>query len=389
MAVQATFRAMGLRSEKAVSAHLLLENAYESNLVSDISKVDCLAGSLDRTHLRPLPGLPTFVDDVYIFGYLRREDCVFHGGLLSCTTGEDSSAKHTIARISTAVHDCMGNGPRRHYPWPHAGKHRPHNRSPRQRRKRRHPSDSLQDRVRHRQKGTGKVARAIPGYRTGRPLRGKGRRVRNPYGRAASLLACLRTPAVGPRLRHLLYRLHTGFLGKTGGRLWTTSALPKAFASKATWRPPCAQTSPRYWRIPIALGAMSAHGCAQAKLGTRSEGVQQGHIELRGGRDSRTTWWPHSRLCRLPERPRRTFLHPDVQARSCTRIEVSLRLPRGRPLGEHSQRSGGGSLGTGSPSDLPGLFVVQPPAKQWENLAACLDRCLVLADRPRGSIFVS
>ena len=111
MAVQATFQAMGLRFEKAVSAHLLQENAYESNLVSDISKVDYLAGGLGRTHLRPLPGLPTFVDDVYVFGYLRREDCVFYGGRLSCTTGEDSSAKHTIARISTAVRECMGTAP--------------------------------------------------------------------------------------------------------------------------------------------------------------------------------------------------------------------------------------------------------------------------------------
>ena len=102
---------MGLRFEKAVSAHLLQENAYESNLVSDISKVDYLAGGLGRTHLRPLPGLPTFVDDVYVFGYLRREDCVFYGGRLSCTTGEDSSAKHTIARISTAVRECMGTAP--------------------------------------------------------------------------------------------------------------------------------------------------------------------------------------------------------------------------------------------------------------------------------------
>ena len=58
---------MGLRSEKAVSAHLLLENAQESNLVSDISKADYLAGNLGRMHLRPLPGLPTFVDDVYVW----------------------------------------------------------------------------------------------------------------------------------------------------------------------------------------------------------------------------------------------------------------------------------------------------------------------------------
>ena len=111
MAVQTTFQSMGLRSENAVSAHLLLENAHESSLVSDISKVDYLAGNLGRTHLRPLPGLPTFVDDVYVFGYLRREDCVFHTGHLSCTTGEDSSAKNTVARISTAARESLGTAP--------------------------------------------------------------------------------------------------------------------------------------------------------------------------------------------------------------------------------------------------------------------------------------
>ena len=67
---------MGLRSKKAVAAHLLLENTYESNLVSDIAQVDYLSGNQGRTHLRPLSGLPTFVDDVYVFGYFRREHCV-------------------------------------------------------------------------------------------------------------------------------------------------------------------------------------------------------------------------------------------------------------------------------------------------------------------------
>ena len=55
MAVPATFQAMGLQSERAVSTHLLLENAYESNLVSDISKVDYMAGNLGCTHLPPSP----------------------------------------------------------------------------------------------------------------------------------------------------------------------------------------------------------------------------------------------------------------------------------------------------------------------------------------------
>ena len=93
---------------------------------------------------------------------------------------------------------------------------------------------------------------------------------------------------------------------------------------------------------------------------------------------------------------RRTFLHPDVHARGCTPIEVSQYA---------CSRGGGGYLSADtakevvaealalvSPSDLSeeqGLFMAQPPAKQWENLALCLDRCLVLADRPQGSIFIA
>ncbi|MEW8688972.1 MAG: hypothetical protein AB2556_24400 [Candidatus Thiodiazotropha sp.] len=99
---------MGLRSEKAVATHL--ENAHEGHLLSDIAQVDYLAGNLGCTHLRPLPGLLTFVDDVYVFGYLRREDCVVHRGRLSCTTGEEGTAKNIVARISTAVRKSMGAG---------------------------------------------------------------------------------------------------------------------------------------------------------------------------------------------------------------------------------------------------------------------------------------
>ena len=90
---------------------------------------------------------------------------------------------------------------------------------------------------------------------------------------------------------------------------------------------------------------------------------------------------------------RQTFLHPDVQARGCTRIEVSLYACSGWDLStETATEVVEDALALVSPQDLPeeeGLFVVQPPAKQWENLAACLDRCLVLADRPQGTIFVA
>ena len=104
---------MGLRVEKSVASHLLLENAYESNQLPDIFKVDYLEGHLGHTHLRPLDGLPAFVDDVYVFGYLRCEDCVFRKGRLSCTTGDKGSAKVVVGKIGIAVKESMGTAPNR------------------------------------------------------------------------------------------------------------------------------------------------------------------------------------------------------------------------------------------------------------------------------------
>ncbi|MEW8688580.1 MAG: hypothetical protein AB2556_22430 [Candidatus Thiodiazotropha sp.] len=42
--VEATFETMGLQTEKSLGTHLLLENAYESNLLPDIFQVSYLAG---------------------------------------------------------------------------------------------------------------------------------------------------------------------------------------------------------------------------------------------------------------------------------------------------------------------------------------------------------
>ncbi|MEW8688947.1 MAG: hypothetical protein AB2556_24270 [Candidatus Thiodiazotropha sp.] len=96
------------------------------------------------------------------------------------------------------------------------------------------------------------------------------------------------------------------------------------------------------------------------------------------------------------EHLRRTFLHPDEQAQGCTCIEVSLHACCGRDLSAGTaEEVVSEALALVSPpvsataEQQEALFVVQPPAKQWANLAACLDRCLVLADRPQGSILVA
>ena len=56
-----------------IAYNVLFENTYDSNLVSDISKVDYLAGNLGPTDLHPLEGVGPFVDDIYIHGYCREE----------------------------------------------------------------------------------------------------------------------------------------------------------------------------------------------------------------------------------------------------------------------------------------------------------------------------
>lgn len=86
---------------------------------------------------------------------------------------------------------------------------------------------------------------------------------------------------------------------------------------------------------------------------------------------------------------RATFQHPDVQARGFTRIEVSVYGPPVEELGQETAEDVlWTALGKVSPEG-EGLFVVQPPQRQWQNLAAALDCCMVLADRPNGTIFAA
>ena len=87
---------------------------------------------------------------------------------------------------------------------------------------------------------------------------------------------------------------------------------------------------------------------------------------------------------------RQTFLDPDVQARGRTHIKVSVYAP---PQNELSSKKATDYIAkvlesVSTEDEEDSLSVVQPPSKQWQNLAKNLDRCPVLADRPQGNIFV-
>ena len=68
--IRTTLSNMGLRAETSLTKHILQENWWESNFVADISNVNYLEGNEGRTNLQPLDGLPLFVDDFYVFGFL-------------------------------------------------------------------------------------------------------------------------------------------------------------------------------------------------------------------------------------------------------------------------------------------------------------------------------
>ena len=83
-----------------------------------------------------------------------------------------------------------------------------------------------------------------------------------------------------------------------------------------------------------------------------------------------------------------TMLHPDVQRRGCTRLEISLFACDTEDLSQTvAEELIAEALELANTEE--GLFVVQPPAKQWENLAQHLDRCMLLGDRPQGALYLA
>ena len=107
--IEATFKEMGKRSLKTIAEHILKENINEDNLISDISNVDYTKNHQGKTHLQEIEGFGLFVDDLYIYGYLRKEDIIFtpKGGV-SCTEGGNGSASCVVEMLRSIVKQTIG-----------------------------------------------------------------------------------------------------------------------------------------------------------------------------------------------------------------------------------------------------------------------------------------
>ena len=107
--IEATYKAMGRRSIRNIAEHILKENIHEENLINDIADVDYTKRHQGKTHLQEIEGFGLFVDDLYIYGYLGREDIVYtpKGGV-SCTQGANGSACCIVEMLRSIVRQTIG-----------------------------------------------------------------------------------------------------------------------------------------------------------------------------------------------------------------------------------------------------------------------------------------
>ena len=107
--IEATFKEMGRRSLKTIAEHILKENINEESLINDFANVNYTKNHQGKTHLQEIEGFGLFVDDLYIYGYLRKEDIIFtpKGGV-SCTEGGNGSASCVVEMLRSIVRQTIG-----------------------------------------------------------------------------------------------------------------------------------------------------------------------------------------------------------------------------------------------------------------------------------------
>ena len=388
-----TFHELGLRTEKSIATHILLENAFESNLLSDISKVDYLANNKGRTHLRPLEGLSTFVDDVYVFGYMRKEDGISYRGRYSCApssmgTQDVGAAKQILRKISCAVSETFSN----------------YHNKPIQ------PSIIHTIEKRHRECG-GTIQTTIEEIENQTNCAAKKKWLeRYPEEKKPTglFVAKLDVSELDIDLLHSRIPILDSFLQSYGYGIYSIDytrdfsgvldreELVQYLCDTLYFRYQGKTTFGRFQTIDaptILENTVGKHVCTwvERKDGytTRTKLYNKVVSNFEAG-EVRATMGAHlAEYVDCPnEHLRKTFFHPDVQERGCTRVEVSIYACNREYLSSKTADSIVGEVfDLVSPPDRE-LFVVQPPKMQYRNLSAKIDRCMVVADKPQGTIYV-
>ena len=355
--VSATLQDMGIRAKNRVLAHLLLENAYENNLLPDISECDYLRGHLGTTSLRRLSGLPAFVDDIFVYGYVSEEDIFRSGGKPLCKNAKgivsriSMAAKETFLRFlpTSVVHTvCKGKG---------------------------QISSTVADIERRIEEKTLAVWKKIYNGNPGGIFVAKV---------DTSELAIEDVDKNIEKLARLLgangYGIYSidytqDFSGTLDRKRLVEHLLQGEFELEH-------QGGDGTATILDNTNSVGEHVCTWVADGTRTKIYNKIVSNFEAGDVKNPIGAKLAEYVDCPnEHLRKTFLHPDVQKRGCTRIEISI-------YGRDFSKQHTNSIET-TMELLGDVFVVQPPKMLWQNLSAHLDRCLVVSSADTGEIFLA
>ena len=100
-----------LRNLSSIVPHLATENVFNSNLIDDIAYVDYTENSKGLTCLKPLKGLPDYIDDLYIFKYIHSnkiEETTNNANKIFLKKGKDKSASLIVKKFTTITTEVFG-----------------------------------------------------------------------------------------------------------------------------------------------------------------------------------------------------------------------------------------------------------------------------------------
>ena len=108
---QINLNKLELKELSSIVPHLAIENVFNSNLIDDIAYVDYVENSKGLTILKPLKGLPDYIDDLYIFKYIHRsevEEEKNNANKIYLNKGKDASASLIVKKFTSITTEVFG-----------------------------------------------------------------------------------------------------------------------------------------------------------------------------------------------------------------------------------------------------------------------------------------
>ena len=379
--IEATYKAMGRRSVRSIAEHILKENIHENNLINDIANVNYTKNHQGKTHLQEIEGFGLFVDDLYIYGYLRKEDIVFtpKGGV-SCTEGANGSACCVVEMLRSIVRQTIGKNSN----LPHI---------------------NIMHTVQIRENvGDSSILKTIAEIERNHPVRLKWeeRTLSQAYAVFVVKVDVSNIPIqelqkyISELERSLFtngYYIYCVDYTRDFSGTMDKKELIQYLLEEGSFRKEGDISDIE--KPNTILNNSSSVGCnvltyirRDGKSTIRTKAYNKIVSNLEAG-EVRSNFGGHifDYVYSSNERLRRLFWHPDTKKRGITRLEVSLYGRQYRLNEKIGEFLISREIRLLTKNKM--LFYIQPAANQWQNLAENIAQCFILVDRPNHTVYMA